>query len=268
MSERNLYLISDGTGISVETLAHSITTQFENTKFKITNFRFIDSEQKALNLVSKINSLEENKISKPLIFSTIADPKINDVINSASAYVHDFLQSALKPLALELKEEPQHIIGLSHSINSKSDYADRIDAVHYSLSNDDGTPQSDYKNADIILVGVSRSGKTPTCLYLAMKFGLRAANFPITAEDFFEGTKPECFSKYKDKFFGLTIDPERLHTIRSKRRPNTKYASLKQCQLEIEQVEQFYKKDRIPYLNSTNVSVEELAARIITARNE
>lgn len=268
MSIRELFLISDGTGISVETLAHSIITQFERTKFNIKKYRFIDTEEKAIKIAEKINLKSKTIPERPLVLTTIADSRISTIIANANCYFQDLLQNAINTLEIELGEQANHSIGLSHAIDPESShYNDRIDAIHYSLNNDDGTANSNYKNADIILIGVSRTGKTPTSLYLAMKYGLRAANVPITTEDFFAGDMPKCITEHKDKVFGLTITPERLHKIRSKRRPDSKYASIQQCELEVEQVEFFFNRENIPFLNSTNLSVEELAARIMERRS-
>lgn len=100
-----------------------------------------------------------------------------------------------------------------------------------------------YDEADIIITGVSRSGKTPTCLYLALQYGLKAANYPITEEDINDQKIPAPLKPFKSKIFGLTIDPERLAVIRNERKPNSRYSSIKQCNYEVEEVELMYRRE-------------------------
>ena len=150
----------------------------------------------------------------------------------------------------------------THSIHEKT-YDFRIDAVNYALANDDGSNLKNFDQADIILVGVSRSGKTPTSLYLALQYGIKAANYPFVEEDMQQLRLPEVLKRNKNKLFGLTITPERLSQIREQRRANSRYASIQQCRLELEEVEKLYQREQIPYLNSTQLSIEEISAKII-----
>jgi regulator of PEP synthase PpsR (kinase-PPPase family) len=139
----------------------------------------------------------------------------------------------------------------------------RIDAVNFALDNDDGSKIKHYDKADIILVGVSRSGKTPTCLYLALQFGIKAANYPLTEEDLQNFSLPDVLKPHKHKIFGLTIDPERLAAIRNERKANSRYASLAQCYYETEEVEHLYQQEQISFLSTTDLSVEEISTKIM-----
>jgi hypothetical protein len=142
-------------------------------------------------------------------------------------------------------------------------YDFRIDAVNFALANDDGANMKNFSQADIILIGVSRSGKTPTSLYLALQYGIKAANYPFVEEDMEALRLPTELKQHKAKLFGLTISPERLSQIREQRRPNSRYASVRQCTLELKEVERLYQREQIPFLNSTQLSIEEISAKII-----
>ena len=139
----------------------------------------------------------------------------------------------------------------------------RIDALNFTLSNDDGVSVKHYPSSDIIVLGASRSGKTPTCLNLALQYGVRAANYPLSTEDVLNGTLPEFLAPFKAKMFGLTISPNRLHRIREKRRPGSSYASLNQCQTEVRTIEALYQHEDIPYIDTSLVSIEEICTTIM-----
>lgn len=260
--KRRLFFISDGTGISVETLGKSLITQFQGVEFEITTLRFINTIEKAENAVQQINHASAQS-SRPLVFSTIVDRPIRNILQEAKALFIDFFQNFIDILENELDLKASGTIGLSHAVLNDHSYSSRMESVNFALHYDDGQSTRGYPSADIIMVGVSRCGKTPTCLYLAMQYGLRAANYPITEEDFTCNKLPESILPYKDKLFGLTISAERLQLIRSKRRPNSRYSELKQCQWEINQMEEMFKKENIPFLNSTHLSVEELSTLIM-----
>jgi regulator of PEP synthase PpsR (kinase-PPPase family) len=163
----------------------------------------------------------------------------------------------------ELGVVSSHTMGKTHSIVDSTSYNLRIDAVNYTLAHDDGIQVQHYSEADLILAGVSRSGKTPTSLYLALQFGIKAANFPFVEEIYENMSLPQVLRPFKGKLFGLTINAERLSQIRSERRPNSQYASLEQCKCEIEDVENMFRHEKIPFLNTTFCSIEEISTRII-----
>ena len=191
------------------------------------------------------------------------DDAYRKIIASTNAHIIDFFDTFIKPLETELCTPSTHSEGLSHGIGNEVIYMSRMEAVNYSLKNDDGISTKEYKDADVILVGVSRSGKTPTCLYLAMQFGLRAANYPLTESDMMNCTLPKLLQPYRNKLFGLMINAERLHTIREIRKQNSKYASMAQCQKETRLINSLFKQENITRLDSSYISVEEIATTII-----
>ena len=261
--QRTIFFISDRTGITAETLGHSLLTQFDDIKFKTVNLPFIDSVDKAKQALEQINILSSHSQERPIIFSTLVNQELREIIASAKAAFFDFFGAFINPLEQEFKVKSSYAIGRSHGLVDNNIYGIRMDAVNFALANDDGMITKNYSKADIILTGVSRSGKTPSCLYLALQFGIYAANYPLTEEDL-ESTKlPAIIKPYRHKLYGLSIDAERLQKIRHERRPDTNYSSLRQCQYEIRQVEAIFKNERIPYILTTMLSVEEIATTIL-----
>ncbi len=261
--KRTAFFISDGTGLTAEALGHSLLAQFETIDFERVTVPYIDDEEKARDMVKRINKASETDDARPLIFDTIVNRDIRDIISTANGFMVDIFGTFLNPLEQELQSSSSYTVGKSHSISNEGEYERRIHAVNFALDNDDGARTRHYDEADLILVGASRSGKTPTCLYLALQYGIKAANYPITEEDLEDQQLPAPLKRHKAKIFGLTIEPERLATIRNERRPNSRYSSLKQCMHEIEEIELMYRRERIPYLNTTAYSVEEISTRIM-----
>jgi regulator of PEP synthase PpsR (kinase-PPPase family) len=145
----------------------------------------------------------------------------------------------------------------------KKEYQQRIEAINFAMAHDDGASHRELSQADVILIGVSRSGKTPTSLYLAMQFGVKAANYPLIPEDFDRAKLPEALEPIKGHLYGLTIAPERLHEIRRERRPGSKYAELDNCRLEIREAEALMRREGVRCINSTSKSIEEIATTIL-----
>jgi len=256
-------MLSDGTGITAETLGNSLITQFEHTEFEKLTIPYIDSVDKAEKVVAEINqNYEENKI-KPLIFMTLVNPEIRLLFKKANGSVFDLFSTFIGPLETELNEKSSYTVGKTHGVANDKSYTHRIEAVDFALHHDDGVKTRGYEKADIILIGVSRCGKTPSCIYMALQYGILAANYPFTEDDLVGFNLPDLLRPYKAKLFGLTIDPYRLQQIRSERRPNSKYASAEQCRIEVNEVEAMYQKEQIPYLNSTKFSIEEIATKIL-----
>jgi hypothetical protein len=262
-TRRSAFFISDRTGITAEMLGHSLLTQFEQIEFSETTLPFIDSAEKAQAAVEEINAAGMRDGARPLVFSTLVDPDISVVVARARALVLDCFQIFIAPMEAELGMRSSHAVGRSHSVADSSGYFRRIDAVNYALSYDDGQSTKELENADVILVGVSRSGKTPTCLYLALQYGVRAANYPLIPEDFGAMKLPGALNRLRRKLFGLTILPDRLHQIRSERRPGSQYASLPNCVAEVREAEALMRNEAIPYLDTTSRSIEELASTIM-----
>lgn len=259
---RTAFYISDGTAITAEVFGHALLSLF-TLELNHKTIPFVETEEQALEVNKKISESFQETGERPLVFYTIVNTDVRQIISKSVGINYNFLNQFVAPLEkiLGIPSKPEK--HRTHSIHEKT-YDIRIEAVNYALANDDGSNIKDYHEADIILVGVSRSGKTPTSLYLALQYGIKAANYPFTEDDMGDILKlPPVLRRFKQKLFGLTIKPERLHQIRSERRPNSRYASLQQCRMELREVENMYRKERIPFLNSTKYSVEEISAKIL-----
>jgi [pyruvate, water dikinase]-phosphate phosphotransferase / [pyruvate, water dikinase] kinase len=262
-NSRTVFFVSDGTGITAETLGHSLLVQFEDMHFRQVRMPFIDSIDKAIDCVFKIREARERDGVRPIVVSTLVNPVISDALREADALRLDFFETFIAPLEDELGARSSHSVGQSHGRVNTSDYADRIEAINFTMAHDDGVTDANLDKADVILVGVSRSGKTPTSLYLALQFGLKAANYPLIPEDFERNHLPDALLPYRHKLFGLTITPERLASIRQERRPDSKYASLENCRWEIQQAQKLMRREGIRWLDSTTKSIEEISATLM-----
>jgi len=247
---RHVYFLSNRTAITAETLGHSLLAQFPDTIFSSVTIPFVDSEKKALNIVQRIKTSYERSKLKPIVISTMADEKISLIINQSDALIVDPFESFLPDLEQTLHAHSIHESGQSHRISNQGLYESRIEAIDFSMLHDDGMTTKLYSQADIIVIGVSRSGKTPTCLYLALQFGLKAANYPITEEDMDSEELPETIRKHSKKLFGLTTNPKRLAHIREERRANSRYASIDQCRFEVKAAEQMFDQFKVPFINT------------------
>ena len=260
---RTVFFVSDGTGITAQMLGHSLLTQFEGVEFNQVTLPFIDNVDKAQDCLERIERESLRSDGQPIVFSTLVNGDVREVVRQANALFVDFFETFIGPLEAGLGIKSSHTIGRSHSAMDKQVYKQRIEAVTFSMAHDDGSSHRELGDADVILVGVSRSGKTPTSLYLALQFGIKAANYPLIPEDFTRNALPEALHAYKSKLFGLTIAPERLQEIRRERRPNSQYADPDNCRYEIEQAEALMKREGIRWINSTTKSIEEIAATIL-----
>jgi len=258
---RTAFFISDRTGITAEGLGHSLLSQFESINFKRVRLPFLDSQEKARDAVTKINEAAITDGQRPIIFSTLILPAVRNIIEQSDALFLDLFEMFIVPLEEELGVSSSHAVGRSHAADKN--YSSRMDAVNYALNHDDGGISRDLNQADIILIGVSRCGKTPTSLYLALQYSISAANYPLVPEDFAAETLPAVLKPLRSKLHGLTIRPERLHQIRTERSPNSQYAALENCQTEIRQAERMMQLANIPYLDVTTMSVEEIATTIM-----
>lgn len=261
--KRVAFFLSDRTGITAEMMGHSLLTQFEPIEFEQTNLPFIDSVKKAEEAVEKINAAAELHGSKPLLFSTLIDKEVRQIIAQSGGKLFDLFNTFTPLLEKELGIPSDLVAGRTHGMGVYSIYKSRIDALNFSLTNDDGNTLRNFPKADIILLGVSRSGKTPTCLYLALQFGIFAANYPLIDEDLETSRLPKVLEPYRNKLFGLSIAPERLQQIRIERRPDSHYAEYQQCQYEVNAVEKIYRAQQIPFLDASAVSIEEIATTIL-----
>lgn len=262
---RSVFFISDRTGITVETLGRSLLSQFDGIEFEQIALPFVDDEDKALAAVARIDAMAAAG-DPPLVFSTQVRPNLRTILMTSRGVYLDFFEAFLAPLEDALQLPSSHSIGRSHGMQDRLRYDTRIDAVNFALGSDDGIGTQTYAQADVIVVGVSRSGKTPTCLYLALQYGVRAANYPFTEEDLEELQLPESLRAHKQRLVGLTISPERLQQIRQERRPDSRYATLRQCQYEVRQLDALLRRENIPCFDSTRMSIEEIAASIMHER--
>lgn len=260
---RTVFFVSDGTGITVEMLGHSLLTQFEGIDFNQVTVPFVDSEAKAEACVLRINEAAKTATIRPVVFTTLVNGEMRALIRGANAFVLDLFEVFLDPLEAELGAKSTHTVGRSHSAFDRKGYSNRIEAINFALAHDDGSSSKDLDKADVILVGVSRSGKTPTSLYLSLQFGIRAANYPLIPEDFDRMSLPKVLESYRQKLYGLSIAPERLREIRNERRPNSRYAELENCRFEVQQAEKLMQREGIRWANSTAKSIEEIATTIM-----
>ena len=262
--ERTAFFVSDGTGITAETFGHSILSQFEGLRLRQVRLPFIDELTKAEDAVERINQQGIIDGNRPIVFSTLVNPRINSIVRTANAMFMDLIAAFVEPLEAEFGIKSTHTIGRFHSVAESDTYKKRIEAIHFAMSHDDGQMHKELDHSDVILVGVSRSGKTPTSLYLAVQHGVKAANYPLIPDDFDRGKLPAELYRYKSKLFGLTITPERLSEVRNERRPGSRYASLETCRTEVNQAEAMMRRENIPWLSSTTKSIEEIATTVMT----
>lgn len=259
---RPVYFISNGTAITAETLGLSLLAQFPDHQFQTRTVPFVDTLEKVHGVRDEINRSINEANQLPIVICTMADSDLLKIIHQTKALVIDPFGDILPRLEKVLHAQ-HHQPGQSHRIVNPSLYESRIDAIDFAMSHDDGGRIQNYDEADIILVGVSRSGKTPSCLYLALQFGIRAANYPITEEDMDSEKLPQPLQPFRQRLYGLTTDLQRLVNIRKERRPNSRYSSTEQCRFELRAVEDMYQRHNIKYINTSQMSVEEISARII-----
>lgn len=265
--KRTVFIISDGTGITAETFSHSVLSQFESVEFKQVRVPFVDSQEKVDDAIRRINEAASREQGLPIAFTTLVDAELSARVKTANAMFMDLFAGFVEPLEHNLGVKSSHSIGKSHKGGSSAEYRNRIDAINYSLSHDDGQFVKDLAKADVILVGVSRCGKTPTSLYLAMQYGVKAANFPLIPEDFERGSLPSTLMPFRHRLFGLTIQPDRLAEVRHERRPNSKYASIEQCRYEVMEAERLMRMEGIPSLSTTTKSIEEISTTVLQEIN-
>jgi [pyruvate, water dikinase]-phosphate phosphotransferase / [pyruvate, water dikinase] kinase len=256
---RHVFFVSDRTGITAETLGNGLLTQFEGIEFKKSTLPFVTTPEKARDTVDYINYLARSEGTQPLVFSTTVSDEIRDILRGTDAVFLDLFDTFIPSLERELGVKSTHQAGRAHGLSDQARYRLRMDAVNFALEHDDGLSVRKLDQADVILIAPSRCGKTPTSLYLAMQHGIYATNFPLTEDDLETQRVPKALAGYEAKLFGLTSDPERLHQVRSERRPGSRYASLAQCGYELRQAESLYRKLRIPFVNTASMSVEEIA---------
>jgi regulator of PEP synthase PpsR (kinase-PPPase family) len=263
-SRRCVFFVSDRTGITAEMLGNSLLSQFEDFQFERHTIPFVDSPEKVAAVIEQVNATGVAEGRQPIVFSSVVDETASETIrNEAQALTLDLFQIFIAPLEAQLRAKSSHTAGRSHGIANSHEYFVRMDAINFTQTHDDGAATRDLSKAQVILVGVSRCGKTPTSLYLALQFGIRAANFPLTPDDFADRRLPASIVPHRDKLFGLTINAERLREIREERRPGSKYATLESCRYEVREAERLMEREGIPAIDTTTKSIEEIATTIL-----
>ena len=263
MPIRTVYFVSDGTGITAETFGNSILAQFP-MKHRHVRRPFVDTPEKAYAVVREINETGEREGQRAIVFATLVDRDVLKIVRDhCTGRVVDMFATFIEPLEEEFQVKSNHRVGRFSDVARSQEYHDRIEAINFSLAHDDGQSAKNLASADVILVGVSRCGKTPTSLYLAMQHGIKAANYPLIPEDFERNKIPASLAPHKGKCFGLTIDPDRLAQVRNERRPGSKYADLVNCRYEVNEAEKMMKREGISWLSSTHKSIEEIATTIL-----
>ncbi|MDR1074906.1 MAG: kinase/pyrophosphorylase [Xanthomonadaceae bacterium] len=260
---RPVFYVSDGTGITAETIGHSLLTQFSGFSFATDRISFVDSPEKARDAVERIRETGERYGVRPIVVNSCVDQQLSSILAGSGALMLDVFAPFIEPLERELNAPRQARVGQAHGLVDFETYHRRINAMNFALTHDDGVSLN-YDEADLILVAVSRAGKTPTCIYLALHYGIRAANYPLVDEDLESDQLPQRLRAYRRKLFGLTIDPERLQQIRQERRPNSNYAMLETCKREIAAAEAMFRAQRVPILSTTHTSIEEISSKVLS----
>jgi len=264
MPHRSVFFVSDGTGITAETFGNSILAQF-SARSRHVRRPFIDSVAKARAVVDEINQVADAEGRRPIVFITLVNDAVRRIVtdDDCRGLVLDMFRAFVEPLEVEFGIKSNHRIGRFSDAAKSQEYHERIEAINFSLVHDDGQSARNLASADVILLGVSRSGKTPTSLYLAMQHGIKAANYPLIPEDFERAKLPPSLVPHLGKCFGLTIDPDRLAQIRNERRPGSKYAALENCRYEVHAAEAMMRRNGVAWLSSTHKSIEEIATTIL-----
>ncbi len=259
---RTIFYVSDGTGITAETIGHSVLTQFDGIHFETFRLPFVDNEEKAHGAAARIRNIYTTSGARPIVVNTVIDQPLSEILATSGALMIDVFAPFIGPLEDELGTKRSPRVGKAHGLTDFAEYEARINATNYALSHDDGVDVN-YADADVILVGVSRVGKTPTCLYMALHYGVKAANYPLTEEDLEKLELPKRLVPHKARLYGLTIEPQRLAQVREARKPGSRYAKLDQCRRELEIADKLFKRENIPVQNTTSTSIEEIASKIL-----
>ena len=264
MTPRTVFFVSDRTGITSETLGQALLAQFEGVETRTVTMPFVSTLHEARGVVERINAIARTAQARPIIFSTLVDDDVRALVKQANGFFLDFFDAFLAPLESELEVRSAHVTGrATPGAAADPAHSARIDATNFALANDDGSGARDYRSADLILIGVSRTSKTPTSLYLALQYGIFTANYPLTDEDLETGRLPKVLQPYVGKLYGLTIGAERLQLIREERRPGSRYASLQQVRYEVRTALALFERQGIPHLDVSECNVEEIASRIL-----
>lgn len=256
---KDIYYISDSTAILVKNLGHSLICQFPEINFIEEKFPFVNSVKEAQKVLAHI--LKRSGGRQPIVFSTIMNEDVRNVFNNSEIEFIDAYGHFLTRLEDCLEATALRVAGY-YRTTTEVDLAKRAENINFSLEHDDGTGLDGYPAADVILLGISRTGKTPISVYLATQMGLKAANFPLIDKYLTEYRLPDQIVRSKHKAVGLTTTPELLSSIRERRLPGSNYARLSTCLEEMDQADKIYKKYKIPTISSAGKSIEEIATQV------
>lgn len=260
---RFVFFLSDSTGITAETLGSSLLSQFDDSAFESKTLPFVSTAARAHAALEHIDQYSGGQAGRPIVFSTAVAEEVRAVLRQGHILLLDLFDTLLPAIEAELGRHSNHAQGRRHGIANQAEYETRIDAMNFALSHDDGLAVQNYDRAEIILLAPSRCGKTPVCLYLAMQYGIYVANYPLVEDDLESRDLPRALAAHQSRLYGLIISPQRLQKIRSERLHGSRYADFMQISYELRQAQQLYRRHGLPYVDTTERSIEELAAVIM-----
>lgn len=261
-----VFFLSDSTGISAETMGNALLIQFPDLRFERRLIPFITTVEEARKVVATLDAAMDGPVT-PLAFSTTAVTEIRDVLHQSRCPLIDFFDLHMTRVEAILGHQGQRVAARLHGLGDVKRYNARMAAVEYAIEHDDGQSMRALDKADVILIAPSRCGKTPTTMYLALQHGIFVANYPLVEEDFDTNELPRPIRHLRDRCFGITTTPARLSQVRHERRANSRYASLEQCTFELRRAETLYRIHKIPSINSSAKSVEEMSTVILQSRH-
>ena len=257
-----VFFLSDSTGISAETMGNALLIQFPEMHFERRLIPFIVTAAEARRVVAVLDAAADGPVT-PIAFTTAATDEIRHILHTTRCPMIDFFELHMSRVEEVFGVTAKRHVAKLHGVGDIQRYNSRMAAIEYSIEHDDGQSIRALDRADVVLVAPSRCGKTPTTMYLALQHGLFVANYPLVEEDLDAAELPRPVRALRERCIGILADAKRLSEVRQARRPNSRYASIEQCRYELRQAEAMYHTNRIPVINSTTRSVEEMSTLII-----
>ena len=261
-----VFFLSDSTGITAETMGNALLIQFPDLRFERRLIPIISTIDEARRVVKVLDTAAAGPVT-PLAFSTAAVEEVRHELSHTKCPLIDFFDLHMERVESILGTKGIRVAARLHGMGDVKRYNARMAAVEYAIEHDDGQSMRALDKADVILIAPSRCGKTPTTMYLALQHGIFVANYPLVDEDFETAELPRPVRGLRDRCFGMLTTPARLSQVRHERRPNSRYASLEQCTYELRQAEAMYRNHRLPVINSSTKSVEEMSTVILQTLN-
>jgi [pyruvate, water dikinase]-phosphate phosphotransferase / [pyruvate, water dikinase] kinase len=261
---RDVYYLSGSTGILAKDLGKALLCQFPDVPFREELIPFIQTEKEAEKAIERIRSRSTGQV--PMVISTLLGRKLNGILNHPDVEFLNIFDQFLRKIEDILEEKAVWKAGASRHPSERT-MIKRVEAIHYCIDHDDGSGTKDYDEAEVILLGVSRSGKTPVSVYLATQMGIKTANYPLVLDDSPSFRLPPYITRNKKRLIGLSITPQLLHQYREQRYANSSYASLSTCRSEINEVNTLYLNHDIPIVTSDGKSIEEIAIHVTQLLN-